>query len=116
MHSVSPALRRWSSAILWSIRFVHSPERRAQSRASGHAVGGKLGELLADVLERQADLLGENDEGDTAQHRPWIAAMTGARPLRRNEAALLVEAQRRGGDAAAPRNLVDGQHGLHVQN
>ena len=73
----------------------------------GYAVGGKLGELLADVPERQADFLGKNDEGDPAQDRPWIAAVAGARPLRRNEAALLVEAKRRGGDAAAPRSVMN---------
>ena len=36
IHCVRPSLIRWSSTILWSIRFVHPPERRAQSRASGY--------------------------------------------------------------------------------
>ena len=42
MHCVSPALRRLSSAILWSIRFVHLPERRAQSRLVGMRSAGSL--------------------------------------------------------------------------
>jgi hypothetical protein len=31
MHCVRPSLIRWSSSTLWSIRFVHPPERRARS-------------------------------------------------------------------------------------
>ena len=95
MHSVSPALRRCSSAIRWSIRLVHSPERRAQSPTRRDAIGRELGELRADLLERQPDPLREDDEGDPAQHRARIAAMPGASPLRRDEPTLLVEAQGR---------------------
>jgi hypothetical protein len=38
-------------------------------------VGRKLRELGADLLEREPDALGEDDEGDPAEHRPWIAAV-----------------------------------------
>ena len=116
MHWVSPALRRWSSAILWSMRFDHSPRQTRPVPARGDAVGRELLQLGADLVERQADPLGEHDEGDPAQRRAGEAAMPGARALGRYEAALLVEAQRRRGDPAAPGDLADGQHGLHDED
>src|SRR5205814_2344248 len=81
------------------------PGRRALRR--------QLGELCADLLERQADPLGEDYERDAPQRRARKAPVPGARALGLDEAALLVEAQRRGGDAAAARNLLNGQQVLH---
>src|SRR2546430_438586 len=81
------------------------PGRRALRR--------QLGELCADLLERQADPLGEDDERDAPQRRPREAPVPGARALGLDEAALLVEAQRRSGDAAAARNLLNGQQVVH---
>ena len=89
-----------------SILDVHVRERRDQSRRVG-AWWGELGELGADLLERQPDALGEDDECDSAEHRPRVAAVAGAGPLGADQASLLVEAQRRRGDAAAPRDLAD---------
>jgi hypothetical protein len=84
--------------------------------ASGNAIGWKFGELRADFVERQPDPLREHDERDSAQHRPGVAAIAGASPLRRNEAPLLVKAQGRGCDPATPRNLADGQHRIHAES
>jgi hypothetical protein len=65
------------------------------------------------VTERQPDPLGEHDERDPAQHRPRVAAVARAGALGADQAALLVEAQRRRRDAAAPRDLADREHGGH---
>jgi glyoxylase-like metal-dependent hydrolase (beta-lactamase superfamily II) len=80
MHSVSPSLRRSSSAIRSSIREVHPAESRDQSRRVG-VMGRKLRELVADLVERQPDALCKDDEGDPAEHRPGIAPVARARPL-----------------------------------
>ena len=107
MHSVSPAFRRSSSAIRSSIRAVQPLDSRDQSRRVGARSGGSLVELGADLLERQPDALGEHDERDPAQHRARVAAVARARALGADQPALLVEAQRRRRDAAAPRDLAD---------
>jgi hypothetical protein len=39
--------------------------------AGGRLIGGKLRELGAYLLERQACPLREDDERDSAEHRPW---------------------------------------------
>ena len=109
MHSVRPAFSRSSSAIRSSIRALQLLDRRDQSRRVGARSRRQLGELGADLVERQADALGEDDEGDPAQHRARIAAVARAGALGGDQPALLVEAQGRGGDAAAPRDLADGQ-------
>jgi hypothetical protein len=81
--------------------------------AGGGAIGRQLGELLADLLERQADPLREDDEGDAPQHRARVAAVPRTGALGVDQAALLVEAQRGGRDAAAPRHLTDRQQVGH---
>jgi hypothetical protein len=72
-------------------------------------VRGQLGELGGDLLEAQPDPLGEDDEGDPAQHRARVAAvMAGAVALgRRDQAALFVVAEGGGGNAGALRRLRD---------
>ena len=77
-------------------------------------VAGQPRDLDANLLERQPDPLREHDEGDPPQHRPRIAAMARPGPFRPDQAAVLVEAERRCGDAAAPRDLADGQQILHA--
>ena len=44
----------------------------------GRLVGRELGQLGGDLVERQADALGEDDEGDAAEDRPRVAPMAGA--------------------------------------
>jgi hypothetical protein len=73
----------------------------------------ELGELRADLIERQPDSLGEHDECDAPEHRPRIAAVTRAGPFGHDQAPFLVESQRRSGHAAAPRDLADGEQGGH---
>ena len=114
MHSVSPAFSRSSSSIRSSIRSRPALRQARPVAPRGRAVGRQLGQLLADLVERQADPLGEDDEGDPAQHGPRVAAVARAGPLRADQVALLVEAQRRGGDAAAARHLADGQQLGHA--
>ena len=75
----------------------------------GHAIVRQAGELGADLGQRQSDLLGEDNERDSTQRRARVAAVAGAGALGGDEAFLLIEAQRRGGDAAAARDLGDGQ-------
>ena len=49
-----------------SIRELQVAERRDQSRRVGAWWGG-LRKLSSDLLERQPDALGEDDEGDAAE-------------------------------------------------
>src|SRR5262249_55626045 len=83
-------------------------------RARGDTIGWKLGEFRVDFLERQSDSLREDDKRNPAQHGPWVAAMPRARSLRGYEPPLLVKAQGRRRDPAAPRNLADGEHRIHA--
>ena len=76
MHRARPARRRSSSAIRSSIRFVQALEMRARPGASAPG-GRKLGEFRADLLERQSDPLGKDDERDPARCA-GIAATAGA--------------------------------------
>src|SRR6185295_3329626 len=96
--------------------------RRPLARQAGpvapprHVVRRQPGELGADLVQRQPDLLGEDDEGDAPQHRAWIPAMARAGALRADESLLLIETQRRGGDPAAPRHLADGEQIVHGES
>ena len=72
-------------------------------------MGRKLRELDTDLLERQPDALGEDDEGDAAEHGARITPMAGAGPFGGDQAPLLVEAQGGRGDAASASDLTDGQ-------
>ena len=54
-----------------------SPSPRLQARARR----GQLPQLFADLVERHPDPLGEDDEGDAAQHRRRVAAVPGAGTL-----------------------------------
>ena len=56
----------------------------------------------------------EDDERDSSQHRPRVAAVARPRPLRGDQAALLVEAQRRRGDPASPRDVADREQFRHL--
>ena len=62
--------------------------------AGGRLVRRKLRKLRADLLEREPDALGEDDESDPTEDWPWIAAVPGPCPLGADEALLLVEAKR----------------------
>ena len=72
----------------------------------------ELPEELGDLVQGEPDLLREHDERDPPQHATRIASVPRARTDRLHEAALLVIAERRRGDAAAPGDLSDGQNGL----
>jgi hypothetical protein len=72
-------------------------------------VGREFREFKTDLLERQPDALGEDDEGDAAKYGARKAAMARAGSLGGNEPSLLVKAQGGGGDAAPARDLTDSQ-------
>src|SRR5688500_13628323 len=78
-----------------------------------HAIVRALRQLHADLIEREADLLGEDDEGNPGAARPLIAAMARPCPLRCDQPAVLIEPQRGRGDAAAPRDLGDSEQIAH---
>ena len=103
MHSVSPVRRRSSSAIRSSILAAQDAERRDQSRRLGTRLGSSLAELGADLGEREPDPLREDDERDAAEHVPLVATLAASSPFGADQASVLVEAKRRGGDAAALR-------------
>ena len=89
------------------------PRRSSRSTAAtsrarvGARSGGSLASSAPISSSVEPDALGEDDERDPAQHRPRVAAVAGADALRGDQAALLVEAQGGGGDAAAARHLAD---------
>src|SRR5262249_2907424 len=58
-----------------------------------HTLAGKFVQLGSDLLQGQADPLGEDDEGDPAQDRARVAAVAGAGALGGDQATLFVEAQ-----------------------
>src|SRR5262249_19333166 len=62
-----------------------------------HAVRVELGELGADLVERQADPLRKDDEGDAPEDVARVAPLPAVTALGSDQAALLVEAERRGG-------------------
>src|SRR5204863_1621392 len=68
--------------------------------AGGGPIGRQLGELVADLLEGQADALGEHDEGDPAQDGSAKAAVTGPGSLRADQPPILLGAQPRRPDVA----------------
>src|SRR5690606_36414691 len=83
-------------------------------RRGRHFVARQLAQLARDVLQTQSDSLCENDESDPAQRRARIAPMPGRIALGVNEPHLLVEAQRRGGNAAALGKLADRELLVHA--
>ena len=99
-----------------SIRSPQLAESFAQSCPSGTRSSGSLAEFRADLVERHADPLGEDDERDPPQHIPPVAPVPGSRPFGPDEAALLVETQRGRGDAAAAGHLGDGEQVGHARN
>src|SRR5581483_7728691 len=66
-------------------------------------------EGAAHRLERDAHALGDLDDGDAPQHAAPVAPLIAGRARRRDQAERLVVAQRRGRDAAAPRQFRDRQ-------
>ena len=90
--------------------------RRVETSPGAWALdGAELGKLGADLIEREADALGEDDEGEPAEYRSRIVAMARARPLRADQPSLLIEAKRRRCDAASPRDLSDCEQFGHGQ-
>jgi hypothetical protein len=75
----------------------------------------QLRQLGPDLVESQTDSLCEDDEGNPSQNRSWIAALTAAGTLGRDESALLVETKRRGGNAAATRHFADQEQVIHAE-
>ena len=65
-------------------------------------------------LKAQPDPLGEDDERDPPQNGARVVTARRAGALGGDQAAFLVEAQRRGGDAAAPGDLSDAQQDRHT--
>ena len=79
----------------------------ATSHGGRGAVAGSLASSSPISSRSEADALGEDDEGDTPQHRSGIAPVARAGPLGADQAAILVETQRRGRDSASPRDLAE---------
>src|SRR5262245_3974676 len=81
--------------------------------AGRRTVRRQFGEFGADLIERQADPLGKDNEGDPPQGCFRIAAMAGPGPLRPYQPALFIEAKRRSGDAASAGCVADCNHRAH---
>ena len=73
----------------------HDADRRSQSRAGRRAAVGQRRQRGADVVQAQADLLGDAHERHAPQRVAVVAALAAARALGVDQALGLVEAQRR---------------------
>jgi hypothetical protein len=92
-----------------SMREVHALDRRCQSRPVGARCAGSLASSVPISSRDKAHALSKDDERDPPQRRSREAPVAGARSLGLNQAALFVKAQRRSGDAAPARNLLNRQ-------
>ena len=70
---------------------------------------GQRGDDLGDLAEREPHLLGDADERHPTDHLAVVSALAARRPLGVDQPLLLVEAQRRRGDARAPAEVADRQ-------
>src|SRR4051812_26833329 len=70
---------------------------------------GKLRQLAADLVQRQAHALREYDEGNASCRRARISAVPRLGACRLDEATVLVEAECRSGHARARRKLTNGE-------
>ena len=115
MQSVSPGLQplELGDAPVDSLCPRAGEQRPVPAR--GDPARRKPRELAADLLKREPDALCEDDERDPAEHRPAEAPVARAGALGGDQTALLVVAQRRGRDAAAPGHLADREH-LHSES
>ena len=93
--------RRSSRAMRASSRGRHDADRRSQSARVGVRLSGSEARAVADLVQAEADLLGDAHERDAPQRVAVVAALTAARALGVDQALGLVEAQRRRGDAGA---------------
>jgi hypothetical protein len=73
-------------------------------------VGRELCKFGSDLLERQPDALGEDDEGDPAEDGARIPPVARAGSLGGDQAPLLVETKGGRGDTASASDLTDRQH------
>ena len=79
-------------------------------------VSRQPGELRSDLPNREPHSLREDDERDTANHGARIATMPGRVALGLDQALRLVEAECRGCNPAALRNLADGERFVHKRS
>ena len=68
-------------------------------------IAREFGQFRSDFVERQADVLGKDDERNATNHGPMVSAMASRGPLRANKSSRLVEPERRRGDPGPPRHL-----------
>ena len=73
------------------------------------AVVGQHGEGIADFGQRHARLLGNLDDGNPPQYRPRIAPLIAAIAAALDQALLLIEMERRDGNAASAGHVSDGK-------
>jgi hypothetical protein len=73
----------------------------------------QLCELGADLIEREANALCEDDECDSSQNRSRIPALAAAGSLGRDEPAVLIKTERGGGYAAATRHFANEEQVIH---
>ena len=111
MHCSSWSRSCDSVAMRWSSSLRHSRDSRAQS---ARARVGQFGECLRDPFQAEADALAAADEGDPAQHVAPEQPLVASAALGADQAALLVEVQRRDGDAAALGDDTDGEQVGHA--
>jgi hypothetical protein len=81
---------------------------------AGNVIGREPAQLGADLIQRQANALREDDERDAPKYRSAITAVAGSVAFRFDQAPSLVEAQRRRSHAAAALDLADGEQGEHT--
>ena len=99
-----------------SIRAAQVLESRDQSRRVGARSGGSFASSAPISSSVSPTRWAKTMKAMRRSTGARIAAVAGAGALGRDQPALLVEAERRGGDAAAPRHLADRQQVGHPAN
>ena len=113
MQASSRSRRRSSRAIWASRRGRHDRARLLPVALGRGAVVGERGQRLADLVEAEADLLGDADERDAPQRRPLVAALAARCAGGVDQALGFVEAQRGRGHAGAIGQRADAQLVVH---
>ena len=109
--------RRLSSiAICASRRGRHEFESRSQSRWFGVRAVGQRRQRVADLLEREPDLLRDPDERDAPDHVAGVATLPAVGAGRVQQTLGLVEPQRGGRDAGALAQRADRQLVLELHD
>ena len=116
MHSARPALQPLELGDLRVDARAPAAREPRPVAAAGRAVGGSVASSAPISSSESPTRWAKTMNAIRRSTGRGIAPVPGSGALGADQAALLVEAQRRGGDAAAPRHLADREQLGHPRN